>query len=241
MTSLVKAISACLVFSLGVFSAPSSAEEPVLAASIGGQAISLPPIEGYIEASRISAPLVEVMKGFVPSSNRLLAAYLTEADAGLLRNGEEPGMAQYVMLQTVRTVETVEMTRDFFSEVKDVLKSNLSFDEGLSEQMNEVLEKEQQATVERNEFIKSFDSSTPTLLAMGDETEDSFAFTLMLDVAIDTDYGLEKYKMVYETVALNAAGKIVYIYVYDVLDKGDEIANVQSLGQSIKKAIFAAN
>ena len=63
----------------------------------------------------------------------------------------------------------------------------------------------------------------------------------MLDVAIDTDYGLEKYKMVYETVALNAAGKIVYIYVYDVLDKGDEIANVQSLGQSIKKAIFAAN
>lgn len=224
-----------------IATAPAHTQESGTYAQVGAKTLTLPAIADFVEASTISPNVVKVMEGFVPQSNRLLAAYLSADDTALLAAGQEPSMNNYVMIQTVRSVESMTLSSAQFDEIKSYLKNNLSFDEGFSDQMQEKLDGEVDATQARNDFLHSLDMSKPTLVAFGDETDNSMAFTMMMDVQAQTDAGLRAYKMVYETVAMNAAGKVLYIYVYDKFGEGNEVDNVQAIGQSIKTGIISAN
>ena len=87
-----------------------------------GVQITIPEIEGFSSISPDSKIYRIVGDIFTPPSARLLALFLTNADAKSLEAGLEPAFDRYIAIHIPRTLESVQASPNDFSQVANTLK-----------------------------------------------------------------------------------------------------------------------
>lgn len=230
---------------LVLFAVPGLTQQPSTGATIGSVNLTLPSVEGYIEASQLSQGIVDLMASFSPKTNRHIAGYLTEEDVALLRSGTDATMDRYILMQTFRATEQRALSAKEFGEVKAFLKSNMSFEEGFSETIqnsfNDGAKQGSDTAMKQNELLEKMDLSQPKLIAIGEETPNSFAFTTVMEISTLSEGVTTSFRLFTENLTMMVNGKVVYIYAYAKAIKGSEFEDVQNLARRIKNQLMAAN
>lgn len=230
---------------LVIWTMPTWAQQAGTSATIGGVNLTLPPVEGYIEASQLSQGIVDLMASFSPQTNRHIAGYMTEEDVALMRSGKNATMNRYVLMQTFRATEQQTLSTNEFAEVKSFLRSNISFEEGFSDQVkqsfNDGAKQGSDVAMKQNDLLDEMDLSQPKLIALGEETPNSFAFTTVMEVSTLSEGVTSSFRLFSENMTMMVNGKVVYIYAYAKSIKGTEFEDVQNIARRIKNQLLAVN
>ncbi len=91
--------------------------------TIGSTSIRLPAPDGFTEVGQDSPDIMARFTTFTPPSNKLLAVYVTHADAALLRQGRQADLSRYIMVQTHRRSLEQDMSQAEFDQLRDIIRN----------------------------------------------------------------------------------------------------------------------
>lgn len=220
-----------LLLAITLCGAQAFANEPVHTTQLGKATISHPDIMGFKEVQTLSPGVFNFFEQLTPAPNKLLAAYMLSDDYSKLENSEEPSMRRYILVQIMRQFEATDMTPAEFNEVKDVLRSSISVDKGMSDKMKQVVQEGVDSVKQQSEFAKELSIGQPTILAVDDSGENSFAYTSLMNVQNQVDGELETAQVLTQTTTIRASNRVFYIYLSEQFN-GD-VTWAQNFGRMI--------
>ena len=91
--------------------------------TIGSTPIYLPAPDGFTEVGQGSPDIMARFTTFTPPSNKLLAVYFTHADATRLRQGQQPDLSSYIMVQTHRRSLEQDMSQAEFDNLRNIIRT----------------------------------------------------------------------------------------------------------------------
>ncbi len=91
--------------------------------TIGSTPIRLPAPDGFTEVGQNSPDIMARFTTFTPPSNKLLAVYFTNADAERHRQGQQPELGSYIMVQTHRRAIDQDMSQAEFDNLRTIIRT----------------------------------------------------------------------------------------------------------------------
>lgn len=183
-----------------------------------------------IDFSEIGESKRKLLEDQVPPSNRILACYMPKDVA--VKFGIEPvTIKKRIMIQTLKANENIEFTGSDFIDLKQVIGNSFSAQ----------LDK---ATFEANRHYENLQyrygnlkMEKPIILEVFEDNKDSYAFIALMN--INTDQGL--INVLTGTLIKKIKGRILYIYVSNVLENDDSVPWILSTCNSLSKSFTDLN
>lgn len=91
--------------------------------TIGSTPVRLPAPDGFTEVGQGSPDIMARFTTFTPPSNKLLAVYFTNADAERHRQGQQPELDSYIMVQTHRRAIDQDMSQAEFDNLRTIIRT----------------------------------------------------------------------------------------------------------------------
>jgi hypothetical protein len=92
---------------------------------IGGRTIEVPPPAGFVQCDGVNAEWDKVIRGFIPSSNWLLATFGTPEDLASLKAGKNPDYRRNFNVQIVRSLELQDIGERTFAGLREEARRDL--------------------------------------------------------------------------------------------------------------------
>lgn len=195
--------------------------------TIGSTPIHLPAPDGFTEVGQNSPDIMARFTTFTPPSNKLLAVYFTNADAERLRQGQQPELGSYIMVQTHRRAIDQDMSQAEFDNLRTIIRT----------QQQELLE---QGRKRANELLHERRSQIST--QSGTDTQLSVQDMALKGVFTDTPRvismaAVNKYNVQVEgkpsSFEVAGASSVIYVknkslFVY-VFEKYEGVRNLENI------------
>jgi hypothetical protein len=220
---------------------------PVLAGqttsiNIGTTPIRLPAPAGFTEVGRGSPDIMARFTTFTPPSNKLLAVYVTHADAERIRRGEQPDFSSYIMVQTHRRSLDHDMTQAEFDQLRDIIRN----------QQKQLLERGKERA---NELLR--DRRSQISSQAGTNMELSVQDMALKGVFVDNARiislaAVNKYNVQVEgqpsSFEVAGASNVIYlknkslfVYVFEKYDSARNLENIRNLSTAWSQQILREN
>lgn len=183
--------------------------------TLGDEALQVAAPAGFADVSGVSKEQFAVFEDMLPESNRLLAVFVTEQDAGRLMRGDSADFREYFLVQSVKALESMTLSKQQFTEIRSMLR----------QQYGDVFEKQKEAIEEgttragkslskRLGTDVDFNISGMVPLGIDEETAShiSMSFLSKYDMTVDGEI-IESVVAGTMTVLL-VRGKVIYLYAY---------------------------
>ena len=199
--------------------APDAGFKPV---RISDTSLKLPHIEGFRELYGQSPAFDELISQFVPATNRVLAVYISEEDMQKMEADPESGFKRYILVQTLRQDVRIASDADFQSFREEYFRQLEDTSTFKDPKIDETFDKAT-AYLEKN-----YDSGAQVRLGevrnLGPLADaiNRVGIMLVSDYGLKTEEGTKSYPVAAATMALNLAGRIVFVYAYSSDFKGQE-------------------
>ncbi|MBN2182244.1 MAG: hypothetical protein JW715_10045 [Sedimentisphaerales bacterium] len=210
--------------------------------TVGDQTISIPSPSGFTEISSISPETVQLFENMCPPTNRLLAIFVTEDDAGLLILDKAGQFNSYMLVQSSKEMEAISFTKYQFKEIREMLRSQF---DSMFEERRDLIDKltDQTSHALSNRFNEEIDFDVGDIVPLGIDSETASSITASL---------LGKYKItvagdvIEQTMAatmcfLLVNEKVVYLYVYRTYDDKSDLDWTRKTNQHWMNEILKAN
>jgi len=214
--------------------APEEAVQKNATYRVGLKSISVPPPSGLEETGSDFRVLFERL---APDSNRLVAAFVPEADIAKFPTGPEGGLTRYALLETLRQDEFSEIDDTFFAQAKELVAKQFGTTPDAAvwdiktgqDELNHKL-KVQGSTAE-----VSLDK--PVTLGVFFSKPEAIGFGALMNV----NSGGTTQKMVLGMSFLRARNRILYAFVYTRYTGDESVAWVRTTSEQWTNAILKAN
>lgn len=233
---MIKKLLSVLLLGLCMFSnaQKSDVSGEVESFKAGGTPIAIPaPTTAMNEVGYDNRELMEV---FVPSVNRLIAAFVLTEDLPKLSEGaDDLKMAQYAMVQVPRQGEYMDCGASDFKEVTEGAKE--SFGEVLSSSFEE-------AENEFNQRMKALDLDEATV-QLGDPIQlgclfskkDAYAFGMIIPVKT----GEETIQMSMSCVLMRVKNRLLFLYLYAEYKNEETVKWLRKTSESWVDSVLTSN
>lgn len=234
----MKQVLTCLA--VIVFAASACAQDttnkatPVQSFKAGGVPIAFPvPTAEMVEVGDDNREIMEV---FVPSSNRLLAAFMPVKDLSRFENGDETLLlSQYGLVQVSRKAEYMDIDA---SDFEDVLA-------GAKETFGDVMNSSaQEIEDEINQRLKALDLDSakididePLLLGSFFSKPDAYGFGMITQYSMGGDV----FEMACGTAFVRVKDRLLFVYLYAEYVDQDTVNWLRKTTEAWVDAILAAN
>ncbi len=186
--------------------------------TVAGQPLPFPVPPGYVDAGSLSPELQRLGEAMTGPANRLVAFWVSPAEARAVGNGQAEGLKRYFMLQVHRQREAMALTEANFRTMRDaVIGDQAAFTQqlrqrvpGVSAHINQQL---QQASGDPKLQIKMGE-----IQPLGVLLDEPQAFAYLLRTAVDTGDGRPA-PLLIGTVMARHQDRFVALGVY-ALDDG---------------------
>ncbi len=91
---------------------------------VGGNNLTIKSPSGFHEISNLSPSTRKLLEKFVPESNRLLAVLVSEEDLGRILKDESVKLERYLLLETLKEDEDIDISPDFFRKFSKKIEEN---------------------------------------------------------------------------------------------------------------------
>jgi hypothetical protein len=183
--------------------------------TLGDESFQVAAPAGFADVSGVSKEQFAVFEDMLPESNRLLAVFVTEQDAGRLMRGDSADFREYFLVQSVKALESMTLSKQQFTEIRSMLR----------QQYGDVFEKQKEAIEEgttragrslskRLGTDVDFNISGMVPLGIDEETAShiSMSFLSKYDMTIDGD--VIESVVAGTTTVLLVRGKVLYLNGY---------------------------
>ena len=234
------------LFSLGLLLllaplAPAQAGKTTTVA-VGSAQIRLQAPDGFTEIGQDSAEIMARFTTFTPPSNKLLAVYVTDADARRLRAGQSMELNTYIMVQTHRQSLSTDMSPAEFNNLRDIIRN----------QQKELLER---GKTHANELLRERRSQIST--QAGSDLNLSVQDMALKGVFVDNERiislaAVNRYNVQSEgrPVSFEVAGassvihvrnKSLFVYVFEKYENNRNLENVRNISKAWGRQILRDN
>lgn len=241
--SILRSFSFLVVVALQVIGHPIATAASPSTATVGGISIILPPPEGFNEPARKFHDLWALMETLTAPGNRLLAVFVSDRDLAREVSGKPAMMNRYFMVQTLRKLESTNISTNEFAKLKNMFK----------EQQQDLLERHR-AVTQRN-----FDSASkelgrklqdPTLslkigesvpLGIFSEDSSSISSAFITKYSVVTDGKADDVLTAGGMTIVLIKGRIVYLFAYSTYKSSGDAEWVRDATRRWLTAIATIN
>lgn len=236
----MKASSLCLCLSLSVLrfsAAPTiaqaqSSETPTYRSGL--KSIAIPPPTS--DLNEVGSDYRVLLDTAVPYGNRLIAAYLLDADAANLRAGVTKGASRYAVVETLRGAEFAELDASSFQQISATLAKQY----GTSQESPLDMKSQQDELNHKRKAVGATDEITldkPVQLGAFFSKPDAFCFG---SIAVISGSG-SSVKMVSASTTLRVQNRLLYTFVFAAYTGDDSVQWVRKTSEQWADAILKAN
>jgi len=210
--------------------------------TVSDTTINIPSPPQFAEISSLNPETFQMFQDLCPPSNRLLAVFVSESDAGRLMRGEPGIFEKYMMVQSSKEYETLSWAKHQFKELRRSMRDQYdSFFQENRDLINEMLESSGDV------LSKSFDTEVVLkmggLVPLGIDSETTSSITMSLLAKYNVAAAGESSESVVAgttSIAL-VGGKVLYLYVYKTYQNDADLAWVRKTAQDWVRQALAAN
>ena len=199
---------------------------------IGATSIELPAPPGFEDPTADVPGLKRFGETITPPSNRLLAMFLSSADAKTARAGSGPEMRRYFLVQTYRQAESKSIPVGEFAGLKKLLKNQ--FEALLA-----------QAASAAGDHLASVERKLGERVRVGEmraiEIFDEHDTAISMLALTTYQVGGREVPMAFATTTAVLGGKLVYMYAYSVNRGSADLDWVRASARAWLRAARAAN
>jgi hypothetical protein len=208
----------------------------------GGVTMKVPTPAGFREIDQTS----EVVRSFaqvgVRPDGRLLACYLSNDDTERVTRGQAPKRQQWLMLQTARFAESADVTDEIFGQFATMLESEQkklleSIKGGLSEWNEQVSRSMSAAT---GQTVK-LHIEQPVSLGVFNRQAHAVSWALVGPLQLTVGDVSDSAVVATAVSVVHASGKLLFVYVYHVVNSPSDVDWVRSTTTAWVAAILGAN
>jgi len=187
------------------------------------------PDTSYLE---VSDQFYNMIKSFVPESNRLVCAFLTRADVAKLEEGKDPDMDKYILVEVSNAAENQDCKPADFKEVKSSMSDITS---GLSDKGSDMM-------TEINNKLKAMDLggvqlNDPVDLGVLFNKEDAAASGMLFKVS-----QAESVKTYIASILLiRLKERLIFVYIYKTYNGESTVKEITSFTDEYTTALLTAN
>jgi len=210
--------------------------------TVGDEKISIPSPSGFSEISSVFPETVQLFEEMCPPNNRLLAVFLSQGDVGKLIQGETPVLGSYMMVQSLKELETFSIAKYQFKEARKAMRSQYeSLFEKNRESIDKIMGQAGQAISKRIDAEVTLDIGDIVPLGIDFETASSITASQLAKYSIKVDdENVENVKAV-TMCTLLVKGKVIYLYVYKTYNDKSDLDWTRKTTQSWTNSILSAN
>lgn len=222
--------------------APASALAQDKTVHIGDTALILPQMEGFQEVYGKDPAFDKIVDHFVPEGNRLLAVYLSDADAAAIKSAPQAGLKKYVLVQA--NAQDISLAKDSdFQSVKEEFANQIG--SGSWQDDKTVNDAVDNLSGYVQEQLKQ-----PAELKIGDtrylgkiaDTDDALAVMMLANYGVTTEQGTQSYPVIAGLSVLKLKSRVVLLFVYSNYLGGADVNFVtQTLRKFIAETVAANN
>jgi hypothetical protein len=210
--------------------------------AIGATPVRLPAPDGFTEVGQGSPEIMARFTTFTPPSNKLLAVYVTNADAERLRKGQQMDLSSYIMVQTHRRSLEHDMSQAEFDQLRDIIRN----------QQQQLLE---QGRKRANELLKERRSQISS--QTGANTQLSVQDMALKGVFIDNPrtislaavntYNVQvegqpsSFEVAGTSSVIYVKNKSLFVYVFEKYEGSRNLENIRDISITWGRQILGAN
>jgi hypothetical protein len=181
--------------------------------TVGGRLVKIPVPQGYMRADGIHTVWDKAITAMLPESNRMLATYGTPEDVELLRKGTPADFSSNFNVQTVKSIESMEIGERTFTGMRAEVKKGI---DGMRSKLDAEMKK--LASQGNQKFEKDFgvdmalSISDTTVLGYFEETDISIGFTMAMKTGVAAEAGREESRSVVACLMTPVNGRLLSLY-----------------------------
>jgi hypothetical protein len=209
--------------------------------SVGGQVVQVPAPAGFVEASHL-ARVREMAEATTPQSNRLVAVFIGETDAELLRNGQGSSLGRYMFVQVARKSEMGTVSRAEFDEVKAVVKEQQAdILQRARSTMGDLVDQVAESVSKQAEGPVDIDIGEPVPLGVIAEGDRFIAMGTLAKYQLAAAGRTIEYAVATGHNIVSTADKLLFVYVFALYRDQGDIQWMRDTSLAWSEQILAAN
>ena len=148
---------------------------------VGAREISVPLPEGFVRCDGISKDFDQMVAGFLPPTNRLVAYFATAEDAAALRAETGSGHERSFNIQVIREVENREIGQATFASVRGEIKKGLDASKANADaEVRKVIDQGKAKVKDKRGVDVDLDVTSTTFVGYFDDSDTSLGFSMLL-------------------------------------------------------------
>jgi hypothetical protein len=240
----MKSILLLLIFaaSVCVGSAQTAKQTSDHSYRMGDREVSIPPPDGFVEATTRSEALKKVFEATESPALDLLAIHVPTEVMDMIARGEHRDLGFYTKVSVSKSLRVADSSAADFSDLVSYFRANsakmLDFKRP---EMQSQLDQQNKSLTELLKQNPKLDLSQPANLGEIESTPNSYGFLLLLKMKFQID-GEEKEKLVVSGVSLvRVRNRIVWIYTYRTFNSESDAAILRAFTKRWLADIVRAN
>jgi hypothetical protein len=165
---------------------------------------------GFEAVSPEMAPIYDLLKQFVPNTNIEFANYITDEDAERLRTGQAPTLERRFSIQAKKSQIKKPFSKRDFEALKTLTKNE---NNALLEEAKPQIERELSSSAARagesTGTEVGFENFKVSPLPIHDETERSISYSMLMDVDVASEVGVESVSNVITVTIVELGGQLL--------------------------------
>lgn len=205
--------------------------------NVGGVTLNLPSPEGFVDMTASSSGIFDHFNASVPPQNRLISAYLTEGGAESVENGAGLNDDLNLLIQTSRATESLTLSKADFAEIQQASEhefKSISLPDSIADIISENY---------TQRYNRKIDVEIGSMRSLGtfSQAEDHLSVLLIQRAAFTMGDSTSSELYATSCTIMNAAGKLLYVYVTSSYDSEDDLVKVKELSNTWREQILDAN
>jgi len=214
----------------------------VFSVSVGDRAISIPPPEGFEEASSQFQRVKARFEATEAPQNDVLAVHLPTGDCNLARRGERPTFEQYTKVSVLRAGRQQSITPAFFAHiVSEFRKNDSTYLDMDSPKMQEMFKQWDRELSKLESKDLKLDLSQPRKLGEFDVRQNVYSLMLLMNLNVGAEGQQTTIPMLASMTYLLVKDKVIFVYTYKRYHSRTDVATLKDFTTKWNNSILAAN
>ena len=231
-----------LFTSIAVLPAASVAHQQAPTFSVGGGIdVKVPTPDGFQQIDQSSERVRDLAQVGVRPDGRLLAVYMSNDDAARLTRGEAVRPQQWLLLQTFRLAESMDFDDERFKGVAATIEEGTpQIADAAKNYLSELTEQFSRSASSAALAVK-LRTDGPVSMGLYDRQAHVLSWGLLVPFRVTAGEHSDNFVIAGATSVVHVSGKLLFTYVYRMVNSPSDIDWVRSTATAWVAAILGAN
>ncbi|HOQ04283.1 MAG TPA: hypothetical protein PKY88_03595 [Anaerohalosphaeraceae bacterium] len=210
--------------------------------TIGEETLQVSAPDGFTELKSISEEQFAMFEGMLPKSNRLLAVFISQQDAGRLLRGEPAQFREYMTVHSVKELENLTLPKYQFAELRSVLRKEYdTLLQNQEESIDKMTNEAGKALSQRFGAEVNFNVNGVIPLGIDKETASYITMSQIAKYKLSVDGDQTEHTVAGTITVLLIKGKVLYLSVFKTYEEDNDLEWTRSRSKNWLSYVLSAN